>query len=550
MKMYKKLLACILAFVLCLSQLMFLPAEKLSALGIEASAAATSGACGENLIWDLNLLTGTLKISGYGDMSEIVPWSAHSSIIRKVVFDGEITSISDHAFFAFTKLESITIPDSVTYIGVEAFFGCKALTEVVIGKGVKEIGAYAFKECDNLICFTVDEENENYASFECALFKETDGKLTTLIQYPAGNAKTSYSIPDTVEEIFNFAFNKVKALRSISIPASVSTITPYSFVRCIGMESYSVAAENEKYISEDGVLFNKDKTELLKYPAGNKRKSYDIPDTVKTIELGAFENANYLLTVSIPDSVTKIKDSAFISMKNLEEIIIPDNVTAIGSNTFESCIRLKSVKLGKEVSTIGGDAFRNCVQLRSIKLPDTLTTVGYGAFYGCENLRTVTIPSSVTLIAEMAFKYCSGLRNIYYGGTEEQWKKIDIKGNNLELKIATVHYCDISEDKIIITSEEQTAYYKFRYTLNVNNDIIPEDADISWSKSADFPMEIQTSKDNKECKVRFLELGKITVSANAVDEDGNQIIINYNFNVKYTWWQWIIYVLLGFRFWI
>ncbi|MBQ6946576.1 MAG: leucine-rich repeat protein, partial [Clostridia bacterium] len=141
--------------------------------------------------------------------------------------------------------------------------------------------------------------------------------------------------------------------------------------------------------SAEGILFNKDKTQLIGYPAGNGRTSY-----------------------IIPNSVTRISREAFYFCDALTSVTIPNSVTYIGSEAFRNCYALTSVTIPNSVTYIGGDAFRNCYALTSVTIPNGVTYIGGGAFCGCETLTSVTIPNSVTYIGGGAFDYCDSLTSI------------------------------------------------------------------------------------------------------------------------------------------
>ena len=180
-----------------------------------------------------------------------------------------VESIGDDAFYRCARLKSVTIPDSVTSIGWYAFKYCTGLTSVTIGNSVTSIGWYAFENCTGLTTITVKEGNPNYSSDEYGVLFNKD--KTLLIQYPIGNTKTSYTIPDSVTRIGRYAFYNCTGLTSVTIPDSVTSIGDYAFYNCTGLTS-----------------------------------------------------------VTIPDSVTSIGDLAFAYCDNLTSITIPDSVTRIG----------------------------------------------------------------------------------------------------------------------------------------------------------------------------------------------------------------------------
>ncbi len=260
------------------------------------------------------------------------------------VFKGNTTITS------FDELQYFT---GLTSIGNEAFKGCTGLTSVTIPEGVTSIGESALRECSGLTSINIPESVTSigkWAFFQCS-------KLT------------SVTIPNSVKSIGLSAFYLCSKLTSVTIPNSVTSIGNAVFSHCLSLTSITVENGNSYYVSEDGVLFNKNKTTILCYPAGKTQSTY-----------------------AIPESVTDIRPYAFDSCRSLTSITIPSSVTSIGNNAFD-----------------------NCSGLTSLIIPEGLTSIGNGAFRGCSGLTSVTIPSSVTSIGDYAFEECSGMTSIKVG---------------------------------------------------------------------------------------------------------------------------------------
>ena len=273
---------------------------------------------------------------------------------------------------------------TVTSIGCEAFAYCTALTSIEIPDSVTSISSFdAFMLCLSLTNINVAENNTAYCSENGILFNK---EKTELLCYPAGKTDDFYNIPDSVTSIGSGAFLFCISLINIIIPDSVTSIGFGAFTLCLSLTNINVAENNTVYSSENGVLFNKDKTELLRYPEGKKDISYNIPD-----------------------SVTSIGDAAFVYCGSLTDITIGNSVTSIGNNAFSQCISLTSITIPDSVTIIGEGAFFFCSSLSSITIPNGVTSIGNETFYSCSSLSSITIPSSVTSIGEDAFYRCDAL---------------------------------------------------------------------------------------------------------------------------------------------
>ncbi len=299
--------------------------------------------------------------------------SASGAITIPSEIDGKsVTSIGEKAFWGCTGLTSVTIPNSVTSIGDGAFLECTGLTSITIPNSVTSIGDWAFDGCTGL---------------------------------------TSITIPNSVTSIGNWAFGGCTGLTSITIPNSVTSIGR-AFDGCTGLTSINVASENNYYSSNNGVLFNKKKTELIRYPEGKSQTSYTIPDSVTSIGGNAFRRCSSLTSITIPNSVTSIGDAAFWDCSGLTSITIPNSVTSIGEWAFCLCDGLTSITIPNSVTSIGYKAFDGCTGLTSITIPNSVTSIGEWAFYHCTGLTSITIPNSVTSIGYAAFRDCTGLTSI------------------------------------------------------------------------------------------------------------------------------------------
>ena len=255
----------------------------------------------------------------------------------------------------------------------------------------------------NSVTITKCDEN---ASGTLVISSSYNGKPVTAIGFQAFRdctSLTSVTIPDSVTSIGNSAFRNCSGLTSVTIPDSVTSIGNFAFYLCSSLTSIEVVVGNSEYTSQDGVLFNKNKTTLIVYPGGKQSGHYSIPGSVISIGIYAFWDCSSLTSVTIPDSVTSIGDSAFEGCSGLTSVTIPDSVTSIGRYAFYNCSSLTSVTIPASVTSIGSQAFAGCSSLTSVTIPDSVTSIGGYTFSDCSSLTSVTIPDSVTSIGKKAF---------------------------------------------------------------------------------------------------------------------------------------------------
>ncbi|MBQ8767743.1 MAG: leucine-rich repeat domain-containing protein [Clostridia bacterium] len=244
-------------------------------------------------------------------------------------------------------------------------------------------------------------------------------------QYPWEDMKESITIliiNNGAINIAESAFSYCENLESVTIPESIISVGSYAFSGCYGLERFVVDDENESYSSDEyGVLFNKDKTGLVKYPIGNTRTEYNIPDTVITIYEEAFDDNFYLTDITIPHSVTSIGYCAFADCFELNDITLPDSVKYIGPWAFSCCHSFVNITIPESVEEIGEAAFASCEKLTAITVDENnqyYSNDEYGVLFSKDktvlvqypsgSIRTYyAIPDSVSIIDTQAFSSCN-----------------------------------------------------------------------------------------------------------------------------------------------
>lgn len=221
-------------------------------------------------------------------------------------------------------------------------------------------------------------------------------------------------VPNDVVKINRFAFSSTncrKYIKTIALPYGITTIDDTAFNCCENLECITVSDDNESYCSIDGILYNKDATQLICYPNGKPETSFTVPDKVTIIGEYAFSCCENLESITLPETLRTICQGAFKSCNSLKSIAIPDSVENIGYDAFSDCENLTDVKIGNGIKIIDTAVFASCERPRNVTLPDSIETIEDMAFIHCENLESITLPENLKSIGKYVFVDC-GLKEI------------------------------------------------------------------------------------------------------------------------------------------
>lgn len=210
-----------------------------------------------------------------------------------------------------------------------------------------------------------------------------------------------YNVTEICSKVFyGFIFNRTYSIDTLKIGSNVTKISSDAF-SSVCVKKIEVSEENENYLSENGVLFDKNKETLFRYPKLSEADSYDIPDTVVTICDYAFNDCSSLQNISIPESVEEIGESAFYFCTALESVTIPSKVKVLKNYVFERCDSLSEADLPEGLETIENNAFAYDSKLKKVYIPDSVKYVDPDAFRSCDGLTDVSVSPFLHFVPDL-----------------------------------------------------------------------------------------------------------------------------------------------------
>ncbi len=376
--------------------------------------------------------------------------------------DGKkVSAITEYAFSNDT-IEIVNIPNTVTILYWMSFAKCNNLREINIPESVSDIKSVPVVQCPSVEKINVSEKNNYYRSVEGVLFSKD---MSQLIYYPSNKKGDTYKIPDEVkefpEDVNCGVFNYNQNLKSITINASVNLFTDYfvplsQFDYASKLEAIYVDSKNPYLTSDNGILYSKDKTILVSYPANYSQTKYVMPDNVCEMSFNAFYGAKNLKEIQLSEKlgVSTYSVQYFLGCEKLESINVPESnndfytvdgvlfrkrdfdaldnpslisypqnkkdskyevpktVKSIERSAFEGNTNLSTVIIPDNVEEINYSAFMDCTSLSKVVLPSNLKEIAYYTFSNCSSLTDIDIPASITTVGACAFLNCSSLKNV------------------------------------------------------------------------------------------------------------------------------------------
>ena len=341
----------------------------------------------------------------------------YSYNLQSVTLPSTVTSIGDYAFAYCSRLATISIPEGVTSIGNYAFSECSSLTSISIPGTVTTIGAAAFQSCSKMT--GMDMQSSNYTYDNGVLFNKDK---TTILCYLAGKAETTYSVPNTVTTIGDYAFGGCKSLVSVTMSNSVTSIGSYAFSYCSNLETISISelvtsmgdnafsgCNKLQYTEDNGARYLGNTVNphlFLRGVISTDITTCEINSNCKFIGTYALSNCRSLTSITIPEGVLGICSQAFQESYNMRTINIPASVTRIGTQAFFATgLAEMNLAEGNTAYTVENHVLYNkdktilvfCCPYGlsgSYVIPETVTKIESGAFMMCD-LTTLTIPEGI-----------------------------------------------------------------------------------------------------------------------------------------------------------
>jgi len=356
-------------------------------------------------------------------------------VLFSIVLGNEAFSITACANTANTKSDIVmSVNDSQDEVKIEKIFSVHDITYYAIAKSKKfktnQVIAMGYTGNKKKISIP---ESVTYDNTKYTVTKVGNNEMNTVRGYwmdhasQWGTTVNTIVLPNTINELCEYAFVNVKTLKNINIPKSMKYIKGYAFsntkiekltipknveifeisVFCSNLREIIVDKNNKNYMSSGGALYTKDGKTLLSAPAVSQ---YTAPKGVSKISFYAFHGNKNLKSVVIPKNVKVVECNAFQECSNLSDVKIEKGINSIGEGAFSCCNSLKKINLPESITELGDCAFEDCTSLESLKIPNKVTTIN-NLVVGCTNLKTLEIPDSVIEINEL-FPGCSSLEKI------------------------------------------------------------------------------------------------------------------------------------------
>ncbi len=441
-----------------------------------------------NVVRNCNKLT---TLGPYGsDCNILINWeqipngafSGYS--LTEVIIPNSVNRIGDNAFYYCTLLQRITIPEGVKSLGENAFYNCSSLTSISLPESCTSIGNTPFTGCTGITTAgpiggdydaqfgwknAIPDYGLSFTNLEEVILPDS---ISIIGSHAFEECNiTGIDLPEGVESIGDYAFARCGNLSDIVLPNCLTSIGVSAFRGCYSIEHLCIPKSLNKIGFDNSTLPNEgifygcwklvsvgpvgggydiefawdDSIPDNAFSGCSSIRSVVIPEGIRRIGNRAFYWCQDLSDVYLPNTILSIGEYAFYRCESITEIELPNSIDSIEQYAFNGCSELKQVSMPYTMSSLGDSAFRMCSSLESIVVPYGITNISNAAFGWCTKIESIMIPSTVISIGNDAITNCNLLSDVYYGGTEENWKNITLGTNcSYYFRNAIFHYEDYS----------------------------------------------------------------------------------------------------------
>ena len=264
-----------------------------------------------------------------------------NNVMETLTIPGNVTIIHEGAFSEYSKLTSLTLSEGVTRIGHYSFANAGALSQLSLPESLTFMATAAFSDCKQLINVTIPgklSEINEYLFFGCTELTNINLNNIKTIGANAfrGCKKLNNLNLSSVETIGREAFTYCESIESLVLPSSLTSIGPLAFYGLKSLKSISVDEKNANFKSVDSVLYNKEMTQLILFPAQLNKTQFTTDETVTTLKAGSLSFLKYLETITLSQSVSSIENITFSYTESLKDINYCGNTQFIGFLIYES----------------------------------------------------------------------------------------------------------------------------------------------------------------------------------------------------------------------